>query len=214
MDREELVKKLKKYGYIRTKEVEKGFLEVDRGIFLPDDRKQFAYEDHPLEIGFEQTISAPHMVAMMCELLELKKGQKVLEIGAGTGYHATMIASIIGKNGSVYTIENIPELAEIAAENIKTAGYEDRIQVIVGDGSLGYEEEGPYDSILVTCAAPQISDPLKKQLKDPGNIVIPIGSLYLQKLYRFKRNGENWKREAHGDVLFVPMRGKFGFYRS
>ena len=210
----ELVKRLKNCGYMRTKKVEKGFLEVDRAIFIPDNLKHFAYHDYPLEIGFGQTISAPHMVVIMCELLELEKGQKVLEIGAGSGYHAAMIANIVGKNGGVYTVENIPALAEIAAENIKMAGYGDSVHVIVGDGSLGYEEKGPYDAILVTCAAPQLPDPLKEQLNTKGNIVIPIGSLYLQTLYRFKKSGENWKREVHGDVVFVPMRGKFGFHLS
>ena len=210
----ELVKRLKNCGYMQTKKVEKGFLEVNRAIFIPDSLKDFAYHDHPLGIGFGQTISAPHMVVIMCELLELEKGQKVLEIGAGSGYHAAITASIVGKNGSVYTVENIPALAETATENIKMAGYGDRVHVIVGDGSLGYEEKGPYDAILVTCAAPQLPDPLKEQLKTKGNIVIPIGSLYLQTLYRFKKSGENWKREVHGDVVFVPLKGKFGFHLS
>ena len=183
-------------------------MRVKRHLFVPSNLSDQAYGDYPLPIGEGQTISAPHMVALMCDYLELNKGEKVLEIGAGSGYHAAVIAEIIGEEGHVYSIERIKWLVEFSRENLKRAGYKN-VTVILGDGTLGLPEYSPYDKINVTCAAPDVPPPLLEQLKTGGKMVIPIGS-YLQVLYVVeKRNGI--KRERKCDVVFVPLVGKYGF---
>jgi protein-L-isoaspartate(D-aspartate) O-methyltransferase len=200
-----LVSRLKLRGCIRSAAVERAMLSVDRALFVPENERAFAYGDHPLTIGYGQTISAPHMVAIMLELLELKKEDRVLEIGTGSGYNAALMASIAGE---VYTVESLPELAEMAKENLRGFG---NVRVLVGDGSLGYEEAAPYDAICATCAAPALPEPLKEQLGEGGRIVIPIGSLYVQTLHRFVKRDDTLESSTHGDVVFVPMRGRHGF---
>ena len=154
----------------------------------------------------------------MDESLKLEAGHKVLEIGSGSGWHASTIADIISpnkssedSNGHVYTIEILPELAGFARQNIKKKGYEDRITVICGDGSEGFEEEAPFDRILVTAAAPRVPDPLIKQLKSGGLMVIPVGQRFsFQTLFRIRKiDGEIYK-ENLGGVAFVPLVGKLG----
>ncbi|MDY6986227.1 MAG: protein-L-isoaspartate(D-aspartate) O-methyltransferase [Candidatus Thermoplasmatota archaeon] len=200
-----LVSRLKRYGYIRSTAVEKAMLKVDRALFVPEGAKTYAYNDHPLEIGYRQTISAPHMVAIMLELLGIGEKDRVLEIGTGSGYNAALIATMAKE---VYTIESLSELAKIAKENLK--GYSN-VRVLTGDGSIGYEEKAPYDAICVTCAAPALPEPLKTQVKEGGRIVIPVGSLYIQMLYRFIKRKSSFEKSAHGEVVFVPMRGTYGF---
>ncbi|MEM2227256.1 MAG: protein-L-isoaspartate(D-aspartate) O-methyltransferase, partial [Candidatus Bathyarchaeia archaeon] len=176
--RRKLVESLKEEGIIKTKEVMEAMLAVPREEFIPEELKDEAYIDCPLPIGYGKTISAPHMVAIMNEALELKPGLKVLEVGAGSGYHAATIAEIIAPKkvdapkGHVYTIEIIPELAEFAEKNLKKLNYSKYVTVIVGDGSIGYLKEAPYDRILVTAAASKIPEPLIEQLKNGGILVI------------------------------------------
>ena len=131
---------------------------VQRDIFVQDALHGQAYGDFPLPIGEGQTISAPHMVAMMCDYLDLRKGDKVLEVGAGSGYHAAVIAEIIGEEGHVYTIERIEWLVNFSTSNLKRAGYKN-VTVSLGDGTLGLPEHAPYDKIDVTCAAPDVPPP-------------------------------------------------------
>lgn len=155
----------------------------------------------------------------MNEALELEVGHKVLEVGSGSGWHASTIAEIVApsdvpreKWGHVYTVEIIPELAEFARRNIERAGYGDRVTVICGDGSLGYPEEAPYDRILVTAAAPSIPEPLKEQLKPGGIMVIPVGEVgFYQTLIRLRKleNGRTIEEDL-GGVAFVPLVGKYG----
>jgi len=208
-ERARLVKKLKNEGYIKTPLVEKAFLEVPRENFVPYHLKKSAYLDIPLEIGFGQTISAPHMVAIMCEALVLKKGQKVLEIGSGSGYHAAVVSKIIGEKGRVYSVERIKELADIARENIRKTGIKN-VEVFVGDGSLGFKRFAPYDRIYVTCAAPDIPEPLIDQLKDPGLLLIPVGRYYCDLMLLRKENGKISTKNL-GGCAFVPLVGKYGF---
>jgi len=208
-ERARLVKKLKNEGYIKTPLVEKAFLEVPRENFVPYHLKKSAYLDIPLEIGFGQTISAPHMVAIMCEALVLKKGQKVLEIGSGSGYHAAVVSEIIGERGRVYSVERIKELADMARENIRKTGIKN-VEVFVGDGSLGFKRFAPYDRIYVTCAAPDIPEPLIDQLKDPGLLLIPVGRYYCDLMLLRKENGKISTRNL-GGCAFVPLVGKHGF---
>ena len=208
-ERIRLIENLKKYGYLRSKKVEDAMLAVKREDFVPDHMRNLAYKDTPLEIGFGQTISAPHMVALMCEELELDEGLKVLEIGAGSGYHAAIISKIIGEKGKVYTVERIPELVEFAKNNLKKAGIKN-VEVILGDGSLGLPEHAPYDRILVTCSAPDIPQPLVEQLKEGGILLIPVGKMFSILIKGRKRHGKLEKREIC-ECAFVPLVGKFGF---
>ena len=218
--RRRLVKRLIEEGYIRSEKVMRAMLRVPRELFVPEDLRHLAYEDTPLPIGHGQTISAPHMVALMCEYADLDTGMKVLEVGTGSGYHAAVIAEVVApsdtpreKWGHVYTIERIPELAKRAQENLRRAGYADRVTVIVGDGTKGYPEKAPYDRIIVTAAAPDIPQPLIEQLRPGGKMVIPIGDRYSQVLYvvEKKENGEI-KVKPTIPVLFVPLVGEHGWH--
>jgi len=209
-DKLRLVENLKRSGYIKSAEVEKAILAIPREIFVPSDMESHAYADTPLEIGNGQTISAPHMVALMCEELELEKGMKVLEIGAGSGYHAAVVASIIGEEGHVYSIERIPELASMARKNLKRAKVHN-VTVVEGDGSLGLPEFAPFDRIYVTCAAPDIPKPLVEQLRNDGIILVPVGRLY-SILVKGRKRGEKLIRENICGCAFVPLIGEYGFH--
>jgi protein-L-isoaspartate(D-aspartate) O-methyltransferase len=207
--RERLVEKLKIEGHIKTKAVEKAFLETPRELFVPEKLKGYAYVDTPLEIGNGQTISAPHMVAIMCEALDLKKGQKILEIGAGSGYHAAIVSKLIGDKGHVYTIERFPSLADNAKKNLEKVGIKN-VTVEMGDGSEGLPKYAPYDSIYVTCAAPCIPQPLVEQLKDPGKLLIPVGQ-FISKLELVEKKNKKIIEKDLGGCAFVPLVGKHGY---
>jgi len=207
--RKRMVERLKAELNISDK-VAKAMLKVPRHIFVPYPYYREAYVDTPLPIGKGQTISAPHMVAIMCDLLDLKEGEKVLEVGAGSGYHAAVVAEIVGKKGRVIAIERIAELAERARSILEYLGY-DNVIVIVGDGSKGYEPEAPYDKIYVTAAAPDIPKPLIEQLKPGGRMVIPIGR-YEQYLYVVDKDERGKiRKRIWGPVRFVPLIGEYGF---
>jgi len=206
--RKNLVENLKSIRYIKSVEIEKAFLETPRELFVPEKLKNHAYIDTPLEIGNGQTISAPHMVAIMCEELDLKKDQKILEIGAGSGYHAAVLSKIIGTNGHIYTVERIEALAENAKQNLEKANIKN-VTVITGDGSEGLVNYAPYDRIYVTCAAPYVPQPLIDQLKDPGKMLVPVGDRICTLFLVEKINGKI-KKENHGGCAFVPLIGKYG----
>ena len=193
---------------ILSNEVKQAFLETPRELFVPEHLKNYAYADTPLEIGNGQTISAPHMVAIMVEDLNLKKGQKVLEIGAGSGYHAAIVSKIVGEKGHVYTIERFSELAKNAEENLKKADIIN-VTVEVGDGSEGLEKYQPYDCIYATCAAPDIPKPLIDQLKDPGKLMVPVGYKMCTLILLEKIQGKITKKNL-GGCAFVPLVGKYG----
>jgi len=159
------------------------------------------------------------MVSIMNEALQLEVGHKVLEIGAGCGWHAATIAEIIAPKdaprsewGHVYTVEIVQGLADFARKNIMNAGYNDRVTIICADGSVGYAEEAPYDRILVTAAAPDIPKPLIEQLKPNGIMLIPVGSVYLfQSLIKITKGVNGKTREENlGGVAFVPLTGRYG----
>ena len=216
--RKDLVNNLVKRGILSKKNVINAMLKVARHEFVPENAVSSAYSDSPLSIGLNQTISAPHMNAMMCEYLELNEGDKVLEIGTGSGYHAALCAEIVApvnasNPGHVYTIERHQDLAECAKVNLLKTGYEDKITVIQGDGTLGYEKEAPYDKILVTAASPEKVPPaFKDQLKDKGILCIPAGSKgYGQTLYVVRKDGNVYETERKTGVRFVPLIGKHGF---
>ncbi|HII79146.1 MAG TPA: protein-L-isoaspartate(D-aspartate) O-methyltransferase [Methanosarcina sp.] len=215
-EKEEEFEKLRKLlvegleGFILDEKVLRAMLRVPRHMFVPEYEQRAAYIDRPLEIGYGQTISAPHMVAIMCEILELSEGHKVLEIGAGSGYNAAVMAELVGKTGHVYTVERIEPLVNFASKNLKETGYKN-VTVLLENGSMGYPRYAPYDRIAVTCAAPYIPETLLEQLKPGGIMVIPVGS-YSQELIRVKKDSNgNIHRKKKGDVIFVPMLGKHGF---
>ena len=183
-------------------------LRVPRHSFIHESEQRFAYADNPLSIGEGQTISAPHMVAIMCNLLELEPGHKVLEVGGGCGYHAAVMAELVRPAGHVYTIERIRSLGEFAIQNLANAGYED-VTVIIEDGSQGLPALAPFDRISVACSAPEVPEVLVEQLAADGKVVIPVGR-YMQELYLITRSN-GVKVEAKGGVVFVPLVGKYGF---
>ncbi|MFX0057338.1 MAG: protein-L-isoaspartate(D-aspartate) O-methyltransferase [Candidatus Hodarchaeota archaeon] len=213
-----LVESLKHRDILTQLSVINAMLSVPRHKFVPKDAISSAYIDSPLSIGMGQTISAPHMNAMMCQYLQLKEGDKVLEIGTGSGYHAALCAEIVAPKGSqnpghVYTIERHKQLAEKAKKSLKETGYQNSVTVIHGDGTLGYEKEAPYDKILVTASSPKkIPPPLKNQLQEGGILCIPAGSKeWGQNLYILYKKGEEFETKKITGVRFVPLIGKYGF---
>jgi protein-L-isoaspartate(D-aspartate) O-methyltransferase len=217
-ERESLVESLKRQGILRSEVVIRAMLKVKREEYLPPNEKEYAYVDSPLPIGQGRTISAPHMVSIMNEALELHSGLIALEIGAGSGYHAATIAEIVAPEGTsskghVYTVEIVPELAEFARDNIEKTGYGDRVTIIEGDGSVGYMEKAPYERIVVTAAAPRVPEPLLEQLKNDGLMVIPVGGQHMFQTLLVLRKDEHGKVdiEDKGGCAFVPLTGKFGF---
>ncbi len=154
-----------------------------------------------------------HMVAIMNEALELEPGLVVLEVGAGSGYHAATIAEQIGPQGHVYTIEQVTDLVDFARKNLERAGYSDRVTLVHGDGSLGYHDRAPYDRILVTAAAPRIPEPLLEQLRPNGILLVPVGGrLFPQELVKVENDPDGHvKKTSLGGVAFVPLIGKQGF---
>ncbi|MFO7966005.1 MAG: protein-L-isoaspartate O-methyltransferase [Archaeoglobaceae archaeon] len=182
---------------------------VPRHEFVPYEQQNEAYSDVPLPIGEGQTISAPHMVAIMCNLLDLRKGDKILEVGGGRGYHAAVAAEIVGKEGKVIVMEIKSELARRSEETLNELGY-DNVRVITGDGSKGYQPEAPFDKIYVTASAPELPRPLIEQLRPGGKMVIPIGE-YMQYLYVVEKDEQgNINKRSWGGVRFVPLVGEHG----
>ncbi len=176
---------------------------VPRHCFVPVQFRAEAYTDHPVPIGYDQTISQPYIVAAMTAALELTPASKVLEIGTGSGYQAAVLAEIVS---NVYSIEIVPALAQRAADTLRQLQYTN-VQVRCGDGHAGWPEAGPFDAIIVTCAPEQIPLPLQAQLAEGGRMVIPVGARYAQELVRMRKRGAQLVRENLMAVLFVPMTG-------
>lgn len=211
LERDRLVASLKRRGYITNPRVEQAMRRVLREEFLPEDLRDDAYVDSPLPIGDGQTISAPHMVAIMAEQLDLKQGQKVLEIGAGSGYHAAVCAEVVAPDGHVYTIERISTLASFAEQNLKKTGYAGLVTVVFADGTKGLPEHAPYDRIFVAAAAPDVPAPLTEQLADGGMMLVPVGGRYYQDLIRVRKKGDKIEKENLGGCVFVPLIGEHGY---
>lgn len=176
---------------------------VPRHLFVPSSLADSAYQDQPMPIGYGQTISQPYIVAYMTEVIRPKAGQKILEIGTGSGYQAAVLAEIVKQ---VYTIEIVPELGRTARERLQQLGYRN-VQVRVADGYDGWPEQAPFDAIVVTAAADYIPPPLIRQLKDGGRMVIPVGSPFLvQTLMLVEKEKGGIKTTSLTPVRFVPFR--------
>ncbi|WP_256685056.1 protein-L-isoaspartate(D-aspartate) O-methyltransferase [Halococcus qingdaonensis] len=200
--REQLVARLDEQGRIERDSTREALLSVPRHEFVPENRRKDAYDDRPLPIGADQTISAPHMVAIMTDLLAPEAGDSVLEIGTGCGYHAAVTAAI---TDGVKSVEYHASLAESARERLTELGY--AVDVRVGDGHDGWPEHAPYDGAYLTCAAPAIPEPVAEQVRPGGAIVAPIGT-HRQTLVRARRRADgSLDRTEHGGVRFVPMQG-------
>lgn len=178
---------------------------VPRHEFVPPNRRGSAYEDRPLPIGDGQTISAPHMVAMMADVLALEPGDAVLEIGTGCGYHAAVTAEIVGAE-HVYTVEYSTDLAEQARERLAAVGYGD-VSVRTGDGREGWPEHAPYDAAYVTCAIPSFPTAVVEQVRSGGTLLAPVGTGFQTLVEATKRADGSLERTDHGGVRFVEMRG-------
>ncbi len=177
---------------------------VPRHEFVPERVRNQAYEDHPLPIGYGQTISQPYIVAFMTEKLDPQPKDQVLEIGTGSGYQAAVLAELVAR---VYTIEIVEPLAERARADLQRLGYTN-VLVRAGDGYLGWPDAAPFDAIIVTCAPDKVPQPLIEQLKDGGRMIIPIGELWEQKLVLLRKRGQRLEQTVVLPVRFVPMTGE------
>jgi len=180
---------------------------VPRELFVPEEERRRAYADAALPIGHDQTISQPYMVARICEVLGLTGRERVLDVGTGSGYQAAVLAELAT---DVHTIERIPELAEQARENLAAAGYE-RVQVHVGDGSVGLPEHAPFDAIAVAAAAPALPQRLYDQLEPRGRLAVPVGGRWGQRLELIVRSPEGPAVVRSVPCRFVPLVGQGGF---
>ena len=181
--------------------------EIPRHLFIPPPYDRSAYDDNPLPIGNGQTISQPYIVALMTELLDPQPGDTILEIGAGSGYQAAVLARLAT---NVITIERIPAVADLARSNLKMMGITNA-SLVVGDGTTGYPEGAPYDGIIITAAAPVVPTGLAGQLGDGGRLVVPVGNRDIQELTRIRYTGGSYVETHHGGVRFVPLIGRYGW---
>lgn len=203
--RKQLVAKSVERQGLENEDVIKALGSVPRHLFVPDEMLEYAYEDRPLPIGYGQTISQPSLVAWMTELLELEPGDKVLEIGTGSGYQAAILAEL--GYVEVYSIEIVPELYERSSEILEELGY-DNVQIKQGDGYFGWEAYAPFDAIIVTAAPDHLPAPLAEQLAENGRIVIPIGPPgFYQTLWKFVKQDGELTAYNMGPVMFVPFTG-------
>lgn len=200
---DELIDELVRGGYLKTPTFIEAFREVNRADFVPEELKEDAYENVPLPIGFDQTISQPLTVAFMMELLLPQPGEKILDVGTGSGWQAALLAHAVGESGKVIGIERIPELKEMTDRHISQyKNLKDRIEIILGDGSKGYGERAPYDKIIAAATAEEIPSAWKEQLKTGGIIVAPVGDsiMTLNKI-----TADKFETKEYYGFSFVPL---------
>lgn len=192
---------------IKNERVLAAMRKVPRHLFMPESVMFNAYDDMALPIGEGQTISQPYMVAIMTELLELKGDETVLEVGAGSGYQAAILAELAKE---VYTVERVEALADNARERLRNLGY-DNVYVFTGDGTRGFEGKAPFDRIIITAGTPKIPDPLINQLKEGGLIIAPVGERFSQILIRGEKKKDSLIEEHYTPCVFVPLLGEYGW---
>ena len=213
-----MVQRYRGAGYIKTDAVAQAMFRVPREEFMDPVYVDYAYSDQPFPIPGDgrQTISAPYMYPIFYEPLELEPGDRLLEIGAGSGYGAALAHELVGPTGIVVAIEINPVTYRFAEANLRRTGYDD-ILLVLGDGSLGYPEKAPYDAIVVTAACPDIPRPLIEQLRAPGRLMAPVGgasSLLGQDLVMLEKDGEGRiSRRSMMKVAYVPLTGEYGWIR-
>jgi len=183
---------------------------VPREAFVAERDRGQAYEDHPLSIGRGQTISQPYIVARMTQLVAVVRGDRVLDVGTGSGYQAAVLAEL---GCRVTSIEREPALAREARQRLAALGYGDRVTVVAGDGTLGLPEDAPWDGIVVAAAAPEVPEALRNQLGDGRRLVIPVGTRREQQLLVVERHGNEWLERSDGACVFVPLIGAEGWGR-
>lgn len=205
--KEKLITELRLEG-IKDKKVLDAFSKIPRHFFVPPEMINESYLNIALPIGYGQTISQPYTIAVMLEALELKKGDKVLEAGTGSGYNAALISHIIGKKGKLFTTEIVPELAEKSRKKISELGLKN-VRVVVCDGSLGYGKEKPYSKCVVTAACREVPPLLIKQLKNNGLLVAPVGHRYEQEMLKVRKKGKKLDIKKLGFFVFVPLKGAY-----
>lgn len=214
-ERGRTVERLIQEGFLRSLDMIEAMKRVPRERFVPLEYRDYAYQEVPFPIpgdGKNQTISCPHSYPLFYEALELTKGDRFLEIGAGSGYGAALAREVVGEDGKVVTVEINPKTCDFARENLAGLGYEDVI-VVLGDGSEGYEPEAPYDRICVTASCPSIPSSLIDQLSAPGKLVAPVGPPEgIQDLLLLeKKEGPEMEGRIVDEVLYVPLFGKHGW---
>ena len=202
--RERMVDRLVERGRVERESTERALRAVPRHEFVPEPRREGAYEDRPLPIGEGQTISAPHMVAVMCDRLELDADERIIEIGTGCGYHAAVTAELVG-SGNVYTVEYHEDLAREAESRLSGLGY--GVHVRAGDGREGWPEAAPFDAAYLTCAAPEFPRRVVEQVRPGGRLLAPLGDRRQVLVAAWKRADGSLDREEHGGVRFVPLLG-------
>ncbi len=199
--RQRMVEQQLKPRGIKDERVLAAMAKVPREEFIPTGVRGDAYEDGPLPIGYDQTISQPYIVAFMTEQMRPRPNDRVLEIGSGSGYQAAILADLVA---DVYTIEIVEPLAKTAEATLQRLGYKN-VHIKVGDGYKGWPEQAPFDAIIVTCAPEKVPRPLVDQLKDGGRMIIPVGERFAQQLYLLEKKNGQLKESATLPVRFVPM---------
>jgi protein-L-isoaspartate(D-aspartate) O-methyltransferase len=195
---------------IKNQKVLDAFLKIERHKFIPEDLRNSAYADFPVPIGEGQTISQPYIVALMTESLDLSGQERVLEIGTGSGYQTAVLAELAKE---VYTIEKSERLSNKAEILLNELGYTN-VKIMVGDGTLGWQEEAPFERIIITAASPRVPLPLTEQLKENGKLIIPLGESYSQALTLFEKKKDKLVSTKICDCVFVPLIGKYGWKKE
>jgi len=212
-EKKELIERMIRTKALKTPKIIEAFEKISRHDFVTKDYLGSAYVDVALPTLKDSTISQPSTVAIMTEALNPKEGEKVLEIGTGSGWQASLLSYCVGDKGKVVTIEYDKDLVEFAKENIKKIGLKN-IEVVCGDGSVGYEKESPYDKVIFTCAVPSIPKPILNQLKIGGRILAPVGPIEEQKMVAIDKIGKDRYKETDIEpfsFVFVRLKGKYGF---
>jgi len=206
--REELVREgIERWGYVKDRAVIAAMRKVPRHLFVPENLRFAAYENRPLPIGEGQTISEPLIVGMMLDLLRVRPDDRVLDIGAGSGYQTALLAEIAGE---VYGIERVAVLAERAAAVLSELGYSNA-HIVNADGTLGHPEAAPYDRIIVGAGSPDVPEPLTDQLADNGRLIMPIGTMEIQRLVVVEKSEGVVRRSYFTECFFVPLIGEHGW---
>jgi len=204
LTQDKLIKELVRDGYLKSPSIIEAFKKINRADFVPESEGEMAYYNIPLPIGYNQTISQPLTVAFTLELLEPKKGEKILDIGAGSGWQTALLSELVGEEGKVIAIERIPELKNMAEKNVGKYGFAKKgiAEIILGDGSKGYPEEAPYDKIVAAAYVKKIPACWKEQLKIGGRIVAPVGE---QMTVLDKTGPDKFEQKQYFAFLFVPL---------